>query len=191
MHFETVTGVKHTHLAMAAQISNDCSIMNPETFRFIRKFCATFRLSSDIEFTCYDLYPVYFKAYFHKMKTTYEKAILHYNFSAQEANQLSEELLQKISDDFSLNAAMLIVVCTKHIDGTKGQDLFKALPNFLRDNRVPCDPSNFLAIEFEIFGYLNFNVSGVCSLLKYSEFRIQMFDFQKKKIMFFSSRSWF
>lgn len=131
--------------------------MHSESFDFIRNFCATFHLGPDIEFTCYEVYPNYFQRYFNELSQTCKQVV--HTCHTNESNHMVEYLYKTIGDEFTLNTSILIAICTKYIDGIRGQNLFKAIPKFLVNMGCPYDIGQVLAAEFIVFRCLNFNVS--------------------------------
>lgn len=138
--------------------------MHTEIFRFIQKFCATYKLSPEIEFTCYELYPVYFQQYFNELNSNYRQTIITKNFNQHDANALCDQFMIKIKENCIVNAVMLISICGKYIDGFRGHAIFKAIPIFLNGFRQQYLHPNHSykrlhTIEFNIFRCLKFNVS--------------------------------
>lgn len=127
-------------------------MMHSESIDFIRKFCSTFQLGPEIEFTCYEVYPNYFQRYFNELRNS-----CHF-CSSNETNHMVEILYKTIGDEFTLNTSILIAICTKYIDGIQGQNLFKAIPKFLVNMGCPSDISQVLTSEFIVFRCLNFHV---------------------------------
>lgn len=134
-------------------------IMHSESFDFIRKFCATFHLGPDIEFTCYEVYPNYFQRYFNELSQACKQVVHSHTCHLSESNRMVEILYKTIGDEFTLNTSILIAICTKYIDGIRGQNLFKAIPKFLMNMGCSYGTSQVLAAEFIIFRCLNFHVS--------------------------------
>lgn len=137
--------------------SHNIEIMHSESFDFIRKFCATFNLGPDIEFTCYEVYPNYFQRYFNELSQACKQVV--HTCHSNESNRMVEILYKTIGDEFTLNTSTLIAICTKYIDGIRGQNLFKSIPKFLVKMGCLYDISQVLAAEFIVFRCLNFHVS--------------------------------
>lgn len=133
--------------------------MQAEIFHFIRKFCASFALGAGIEFTCYELYPVFFQRYFNEMSEAYEQTAISFDCNPKEANIVIDHMMKTIKNHFILNTFILIAICTKYFDGLLGQFIFKAIPNFLDDNSTKFSKLDFIMAEFDVFRHLNFHVS--------------------------------
>lgn len=92
-------------------------IMDPGTFKLIRKLCIEFQLTPDIEFTCYEAYMEYFKRYFHDLEKRSKETILKFNGTSKSTNDCIDDLLNEVEQTSLLHTLALISICGKYING--------------------------------------------------------------------------
>lgn len=150
----------------------DSSIMDPDTFKLIRKLCAEFQLSADIEFTCYVNYMEYLKRFFPDLETQFKQTTLESNGATtttttpttkttkiQQTNQLIDHLLDDVEKTSLLHTLCIISICAKYVNGFRCEKLFTELSKYLHRNGTPYSISEIRHTEYIVFKLLGFNVS--------------------------------
>lgn len=146
----------------------DSSIMDPDTFKLIRKLCAEFQLHPDVEFTCYEAYMEYFKHLYTELETQLKQTTLEPNgggggggggVAIRQTSQLIERALDRVEKTSLLHTLALISICAKYVNGFRCEQLFKDLPKYLQRNGTPYSTREIRNTEYLVFKLLGFNVS--------------------------------
>lgn len=153
----------------------DSSIMDPDTFKLIRKLCAEFQLSADIEFTCYVNYMEYLKRFYPDLETQFKQTTLESNGATtmtmtttammakttkiQQTNQLIDHLLDNVEKTSLLHTLCIISICAKYVNGFRCEKLFTDLSKYLHRNGTPYSICEIRNTEYIVFKLLGFNVS--------------------------------
>lgn len=137
----------------------DSSIMDPNTFKLIRKLCVEFKLQPDIEFTCYEAYIAYFNRFFTDLETQFKQTTLEPNGAIKPTNQLITHVLDRVEKTSLLHILALISICAKYVNGYRCEQLFNNLSKYLQLNGTPYSTHEIRHTEFVVFKHLGFNVS--------------------------------
>ena len=151
----------------------DSSVMDPDTFKLIRKLCAEFQLSADIEFTCYVNYMEYLKRFFPDLETQFKQTTLGSNGATttttttmmtkttkiQQTNQLIDQVLDDVEKTSLLHTLCIISICAKYVNGFRCEKLFTDLSKYLHRNGTPYSICEIRNTEYIVFKLLGFNVS--------------------------------
>lgn len=155
----------------------DSTIMDPDTFKLIRKLCVEFQLQPDIEFTCYEAYMEYFKRFFSDLETKFKQTTLESNGSIKQTSQLIDQVLDGVENTSLLHILALISICAKYVNGFRcEQRLFKNLAKYLQLNGTPYSSRELRNTEYVVFKLLGFSVSKtVEQVMKYHSDVISFF----------------
>ncbi|XP_055308962.1 uncharacterized protein LOC129572872 [Sitodiplosis mosellana] len=144
----------------------DSSIMDPDTFKLIRKLCAEFQLPVDIEFTCYEAYMKYFKRFFPDLETQFKQTTLESNGATttttkiQQTSQLIDHVLDGVEKTSLLHVMALISICAKYVNGFRCEKLFSSLSKYLQLNGTPYSTREIRNTEYIVFKLLGFNIKS-------------------------------
>lgn len=133
--------------------------MDPFTAKLIRELCVEFQLTPDVEFTCYEAYPEYFKRYFSHLEKRFKQTTLEYNGAIKQTTQLIDQALDEVEKTSLLHTLSLISICAKYMNGFRCEKLFLKLSKYLKKNGTPYSSEEIRNTEYIVFKHLGFNVS--------------------------------
>lgn len=145
---------------------NNCTMIDPHTLVLFRDLCARFNLPAEVEFTCYDVYPVYFGRYHAELDAKYRQQVQ--GRSHAEAQTLIRQMARSIENTSLLHSLTIMSICAKFLLGPRAfglvRNMKKCLDKFTanKDNKMaPVSRVEFMNAEFIVFRHLEFKVSGI------------------------------
>lgn len=149
--------------------------MDSDTFQLIQKLCNEFKLSPDIEFTCYEAYMAYFRSYFVDLQRRLQQKTMQLNgngnanttintdiareVSVFATNEFIDKLLHEVEQTSLLHTLALISICAKYINGFRSAQLFNHFSAYLQLNGTPYSIAEIRHSEYIVFKFVGFNVS--------------------------------
>lgn len=144
------------------RVSNN-TLMDPDTFKLIRKLCAEFELPADIEFTCYEAYVKYFNRYFAHLEKCFQKLSIGFNGGlgggvGEQTSQMIDQTLDEVENTSLVHTLALISVCAKYVNGYRCEKLITRFSKYLQLNGTPFSVRDIRTHEYTVFKFLDFNV---------------------------------
>lgn len=147
------------------------TMLDTYTFAFIRDFCVRFNVPPEVEFTCYDVYPIYFEHYQGEISAKYRQQAIQRNCS--EANDLIAQMREHIEKSTMLHMLTIISICSKYIMGPRAFAITQEIKKCLKyADEAVVDKLDIVRAEFCVFRNLQFKVKniGVLSMVANDDF---------------------
>lgn len=138
------------------------TMIDANTFAIIEKICSRFELPPEVEFTCYDLYPIYFKHFYADLNTKYQTQALLTSRRCNEAHNVIGRIKEHIEQTTLLQIVAIVSICAKYVMGSKSCRPIRNIKEYLnRYSDKPFSKAEFFNAEYFAFRHLNFKVSNL------------------------------
>lgn len=175
---------KHQHRTMHPEPKsiviefNNCTMIDPHTLVLFRDLCARFNLPAEVEFTCYDVYPVYFGRYHAELEAKYRQQAQ--GRSRAEAQTLIRQMARSIENTSLVHSLTIMSICAKFLLGPRAFGLVRGMKKCLDkftantgNEMAPVSHMDFMSAEFIVFRCLDFKVNGKAFDLEPNKYWIQ------------------
>lgn len=138
------------------------TMIDPDTMDLIRDLCARLNLPAEVEFTCYDMYPIYFRHYHTELDEKIQRKLIGRNRTEQ--HSILREMAKHVERTALLHILAIISICAKFLLGPRSFGLVRRLRECVTEAKrdveaVTVSHAAFMNAEFFVLRHLKFQVS--------------------------------